>query len=434
MADDQNSRGLELVSKKLNKELIIPAEMAKRGLELAISIEKRQNIEKCKKPILKFPGLLKRSCVTFSKNGILAGLSSHGKQKDNPGLVIWNMDDFMLSVFPEAGFQEFAPSQRFIEQALKDDPPISDVKISANLNRSKTNYDSASYPQDINCVAISNTGTIALIGYANGCIGYCDVNDGVISDKRIISKDPKGQGVGSIAISPDNHLLAVSVGLAVHLWETKSGMETCRLDGHNRFYNQLSFSDDGSKLLIAEISVNNRPCLALLDVNGRRSPLFFSNDRTKNISAVAISSNNEILVTMSKGIISLWDAKSGREITYWNHTTSEVNDIIKSYSGTEQAEIPYSAEYDIEISNNTDPPLILRNPYIWGLSSIAISPDGNKILSGGGDNSMRLWTIDGDVIWEYPHESQVVKVAFHPDGHRISAGCMNGSIYVWELP
>jgi WD40 repeat protein len=434
MTDDHGSHGFELVSKRSNKELVIPTEMAKRGLELAISIEKRQGIEKCKQPILKFPGLLKRSCVTFSKNGVFAGLSSHGKQKDNPGLVIWNMDNLMLSVYPEAIFPEFAPFQRFIEQALKDNSPVSEVKITANLNRRETNVDPASNPRDINCVALSNTGAIVLIGYANGCIGYCDVKDGVISEKKIIGKDPKGQGVGSIVISPDNHLLAESCGFVVRLWEVGSGREIGRLDGHNRFYNQLSFSDDGSKLLIAEISINNRPCLTLLDVNGRRPPLFFSNDRTKNIAAVAISSNNNFLATMSKGIISLWDAKSGSEITYWNHITSEVNDIIKSYSGTEQTEIPYSDDYDIEISKNTDPPLILRNPYIWGLSSIAISPDGNKILSGGGDNFMRLWTIDGKVIWEYPHESQVVKVAFHPEGHRIFAGSINGSIYVWELP
>ncbi len=434
MTEDQNSKSFELVPKESNRELIIPVEMAKRGLDLAVSIEKRQGIEECKQPILKFPGLLKTSCVTISKNGVFAALSSHGKQKDNPGLVIWNMDNLMLSIFPDAGFQDFVPFQRFIEQVLEDNSVISEVKISANLNRRETNGDPASNPQDINCVALSNTGAIALIGYANGSIEYCDVVNGIISNKRIISKDPKSQGVGSLAISPDHHLIAGSVGREVHLWETKSGRKIFHMDGHNRFYNQLSFSDDGSKLLIAQISINHRPCLTLLDVNGRRPPLFFRNDRTKNISAVALSANNQIMATMSKGIISLWDAKSGREITYWNHTNDEVNDIIKSYSWTEQAEIPYSDEYDIVINKYSEPPMVLRNPHIWGLSSVAISPDGNKILSGGGDNCMRMWTIDGDVIWEYPHESQVVKVAFHPRGHRIFAGCMNGSIYVWELP
>jgi WD40 repeat protein len=434
MDNNHSPLGYGLVPEDKDRQLSLPSEMVGRGLELAVRIERQHSIEKCGKPLLKFPGLLNRSCVNFSKNGEFAAITTHGKQKDNPGLVIWNMVNGILSVLPEAGFQEFAPSQRFIEQALKDNPVISEVKISANLNRYETNDDPASNPRDINCVALSNTGAIALIGYANGCIGYCDVNDGIISDKRIISRDPRGQGVGSIAISPDNYLLAGSVDLAVHLWEVKSGRKIYRLEGYNPFYNQLSFSDDGSKLLIASISINNKPCLTLLDVNGRRPPLFFRNDRTKDISAVAISSNSNILATIGKGIITLWDIARGSEIIHWNHTTDEVNDIIKSYSWTERGEIPFSDEYTIEIRKNMDPPIVLRNPYIWGLSSIAISPDGNRILSGGGDNFMRIWTTDGDVLWEYPHESQVVKVAFHPKGHRIFAGCMNGSIYVWESP
>jgi WD40 repeat protein len=174
--------------------------------------------------------------------------------------------------------------------------------------------------------------------------------------------------------------------------------------------------------------------MALMDVHVNNPHLSFVNDQSGNISAVAISSDNHRLVSYNKGIIAIWDAANGRTITQWRHTNEDVNDIIKSYSAGEQAEIPYSDEYDIELRNHQTPPLVLRNPYIWGLSSVAISPDGKRILSGGGDNFMRLWTLDGHKLWEYPHESRVVRIAFHPDGHRALAGCWNGSVYIWELP
>jgi WD40 repeat protein len=436
MPDDQPSEGYEIIPKDTNRELIIPAEMANRGLELAIKIERQQAIEKYQKPILKFPGLLNRSCVTFSKNGEFAAITSHGKQKDNPGLVIWNMVNLVLSIFPEAGFQVAAPPHFFVERIPKEATSISDIKISVSSKRYKPIGDPASKLWDINCVALSGSGNHAVIGYVDGSIGYCDVNDGTISDIRIVGIDPNRHNIGAIAISPDNNFFAEAAGSIVRLWEMKSGREIWCLEGYNRFYNQLSFSDDGSKLLIANCKrLHDMPaCMALMDVYEKNPHFSFINDQSGNISAVAISSDNHRLVSYNKGIIAVWDAANGRTISQWRHTDEDVNDIINSYSAGEQAEIPYSDEYDIEMRNHQTPPLVLRNPYLWGLSSVAISPDGKRILSGGGDNFMRLWTLDGHELWEYPHESRVVKVAFHPDGHRALAGCWNGSVYIWELP
>jgi WD40 repeat protein len=350
--------------------------------------------------------------------------------------VVWNMVNLVLSINLEPGFQVAAPSFSLLERIIEKAPANSDVKISTSNNRYKPIGDHASKPWDINCVALSKSGDLALIGYYDGSIGCCDIKDGIISGMRIIGKDPNGNKVGAIAISPDNYVFAEAAGSVVRLWEMKSGREIWCLEGYNRFYNQLSFSDDGSKLQIANCKrLRNMPaCMALMDVHGKNPHLSFVNDQSGNISAVAISSDNHRLVSYNKGIIAVWDAANGRTISQWRHTDEDVNDIIRSYSSGQQAEIPYSDEYDVEMRNHQTLPLVLRNPYFWGLSSVAISPDGKRILSGGGDNFMRLWTLDGYELWEYPHESQVVKVAFHPDGHRALAGCWNGSVYIWELP
>jgi WD40 repeat protein len=410
--------------------------MVNRGLKLAAKIEEQLVIKKCQKPILKFPGLLNRSCVAFSKNGELAAITSHGKQKDNPGLVIWNLANRDLSVFPEAGFQVAAPPEFFVERILKESTDIGNIRISVSNKSYKPIGDPSSKPWDINCVALSSLGDLVVIGYVDGSIGYCDIHDGTISDIRIVGKDPFGLKVGAIAISPDNYFFAEAAGPVVRLWEMKPGREIWCLEGYDRFYNQLSFSDDGSKLLIANCKrLHDMPaCMALMDVHVKNPHLSFVNDQSGNISAVAISSDNHRLVSTNKGMIAVWDAANGRTISQWRHTDEDVNDIIKSYSADEQVEIPRSDEYDIEMRNHQTSPLVLRNPYIWGLSSVAISPDGKRILSGGGDNFMRLWTLDGHELWDYPHESRVVKVAFHPDGHRALAGCWNGSVYIWELP
>jgi WD40 repeat protein len=65
---------------------------------------------------------------------------------------------------------------------------------------------------------------------------------------------------------------------------------------------------------------------------------------------------------------------------------------------------------------------------------VAISPDSRYILSGGGDTYMRLWSLNGKLIGEYPHGSRVVKVAFHPDERRVLSGGWDGSVCIWKLP
>jgi WD40 repeat protein len=385
MTDKPSSESHTIIPKDTNRELILPAEMTNRGLELAKKIEKQHAIEKYNTPILKFPGLLNRSCITFSRNGEYAAITSHGKQKDNPGLMIWNMVNRMLSISPDVAFLEAGPPPYILERIPREarTTAIGEIKISTDLN-SKLNVDPARKPLDIKCAALSKLGDIGLIGYADGRIGYCDIKDGVISAIRVIGKDPNGQGVGAIAISPDSYAMAISAGRTVRVWEAKSGREIQCLEGHNRFYNQLSFSDDGSKLLMANCNAKKdwTACLALLDIRGNSRPLAWCNDRTMDISAVAISPDNRWLATIDKNIVSVWDTSNGIELVHWQHTTYDVNDIIKSYSAHDSVEIPYSDEYDIEMRANQDPPLVLRNPYIWGLSSIAISADGTRILSG----------------------------------------------------
>jgi WD40 repeat protein len=435
--EDQEPARYGITPENKHRELIIPAEMVYRGLRLAAKIEEQLATRKCQEPIVKLPGLLNRSCVAFSKNGKLAAITSHGKQRDNPGLVIWNLSNRDLSILPEAGFQVAAPPEFLIERIVEEFSDVGNVNISVSNRKYKPMGDPASKPWDINCVALSGSGSLALIGYVDGSIGYCDIDDGVISSEmRIVGRDPDGHKVGAIAISPDNCVFAEASGSVVRLWEIKSGREIWCLEGYNRFYNQLSFSDDGSKLLIANCRrLNDMPaCMALMDVHAKTPHLSFVNDQSGDISAVAISSDNHRLVSYNRGTIAVWAVANGRTISQWRHTDEDVNDIIDSYSAGDQAEIPYSDEYDIEMRSHLTPPLVLRNPYLWGLSSVAISPDGNRILSGGGDRYMRLWTLDGRELWEYPHESRVVRVAFHPDGHRALAGCWNGSVYAWELP
>ena len=76
----------------------------------------------------------------------------------------------------------------------------------------------------------------------------------------------------------------------------------------------------------------------------------------------------------------------------------------------------------------------LLDGHALGVTSVAVSPDGARIVSGSDDGSVRVWDAKAArcVAVLEGHSNAVTSVAFAPDGGRILSGSEDRSVRVWD--
>ena len=70
-----------------------------------------------------------------------------------------------------------------------------------------------------------------------------------------------------------------------------------------------------------------------------------------------------------------------------------------------------------------------------GVNSVAVSPDGRRIVSGSHDDTVAVWDLEAGTLHPPAHRAQdrVNSVAVSPDGRRIVSGSEDKTVAVWDL-
>jgi WD40 repeat protein len=232
----------------------------------------------------------------------------------------------------------------------------------------------------VNGVAISADGKRALASSWDGILRYWNLGNGDL----IREMHGHTNAIMSVAMSADGkQALTGSSDCTVRLWDFESGKELRLFEGHPQTVWDVAFSPDGKEALsgcsdgIARLwDVASGKELLTLETHkgGRAWTVAFTPDGRRAVTGGGNAFENK---GMTEASLRLWDLTTGKEIRKFQGHTKDVR-------------------------------------------SVAISPDGNQLISGSFDGTMRLWDLHtGKEIRRFDGPGHFVEaVRFTPDGKR----------------
>jgi WD40 repeat protein len=256
----------------------------------------------------------------------------------------------------------------------------------------------------------TSDGQRVVTGSTDGTLRLWDAASGREVDR--VATLPKE--INGLALSPDNGRLAlVASDMQLHLWNLQTRAEVRVFDGKILGLRALAFSPDGSRVVAGGGGSQDRKPIETevrcWDVQTGRE-LGKSPPHPSPLTAVMFTTDGRTVlsVDMERNVRS-WDVTSLQAAAKPAPANEDSVGAVRKYSGH-------------------------RGP----IRSVAVSPDGKRVLTGAFNGELFLWDADsGAIIKQFEgHQSTVACVAFAPDGrYAASAASMNNdpTVRLWDL-
>jgi WD40 repeat protein/predicted Ser/Thr protein kinase len=170
--------------------------------------------------------------------------------------------------------------------------------------------------------------------------------------------------------------------------------------------------------------------------------------RDATISGLAFSPDGRTVVACwgndyewrDRGAVRCWDVATGHVI--WTHPGQREGYHVVAFlpdgrSLVVAAGVSVNSEQpgDVVVLRASDGYTLRRlRGHSRPVLTVAVSPDGSRIASGGPDRSIKLWDADGgtEVLTLRGHEGAVRSLAFTPDGTALASGGDDRVIRLWD--
>jgi RNA polymerase sigma factor (sigma-70 family) len=284
--------------------------------------------------------------------------------------------------------------------------------------------------------------------------------------------------VGGMAFSPDSKCLAAgSADKTIHLWDVATGKAVGQLQGHGTWVRGVAFTPDG-KNLVSSGSYDDSTVRVWERATLKELRTFQC--EAGDCEAFALSGDGKtVAVAGSTNLVRLWDVATGKDLhrpeghldalvslayspdgkTLVSLASSDRVRVWETASGKQIGALGWKVTQGKALSLSADGKTVAtadlftntirigatatgkqlrtltgcpKDP-VW---SVAFSPDGKLLATGGVAGAVHLWDSGtGEEVRQLrpPHAGFATSVAFAPDGQTLAAGGLANSIQVWTL-
>ncbi|MGH9445750.1 MAG: pentapeptide repeat-containing protein, partial [Terriglobia bacterium] len=150
-------------------------------------------------------------------------------------------------------------------------------------------------------------------------------------------------------------------------------------------------------------------------------------------SSLAFGPDGIMAVAQQNGTIRLWDLATNQEVCVLRGHEESVMSVAFSPDGKRLASGGSDKTVRLWEAESGKKVATLRG-HEESVMSVAFSPDGTRLASGGDDRTVRLWEAGSgkEVATLRGHEESVMSVAFSPDGKRLASGGDDRTVRLWE--